>query len=305
MKRTAAVQRELSRYKGSYDLIMQMQTICAPGFDTANVRYAIYADNTMALTQRLYPLWARLSRSEARRWMELEAHVSRSAVLVFTMSEFARSSMINDYDCHPDRVVAIGAGLNQFVEELDEARSGPPRALFVGEEFTRKGGDVLLEAWRPVVTEIPDAELIVAGPQREPNGINLPGVHWVGPVNRDRLAALYRSADLFVMPSIFEPWGHVFLEAMGYGLPCIGTRCCAMPEIIDDGVTGRLVAPGECEPLAATLIELLTQPGQAAEMGRVAHARVLAAHRWSDVVARAAVHLDRQPVADALSLGAA
>lgn len=292
LKRTAAVQHELSRFGDSYDLILQMQTLCAPGFDTATVPFAIYVDNTMALTQRFYPPWARLSRSEANQWMQLEAGVSRSASVVFTMSEFARRSMIEDYDCQPDQVVTIGAGVNQFIEELDYTSSATSRALFVGEEFVRKGGQVLLDAWRAVMAEIPAAELIVAGPRRDPRAASHRGVRWVGPVDRDRLASLYRSADVFVMPSIFEPWGHVFLEAMGYGLPCIGTTCCAMAEIIDDGVTGRLVPPGEYEPLAAAIIDLLTRRSQAANMGRIAHTRVLAGHRWSDVVDRVAVQLD-------------
>ncbi len=53
---------------------------------------------------------------------------------------------------------------------------------------------------------------------------------------------------MFVLPSKFDAWGHVFVEAMGNGLPCIGTNCCAMPEIIEEGVTGRLVprADPEC-----------------------------------------------------------
>ena len=65
---------------------------------------------------------------------------------------------------------------------------------------------------------------------------------WAGRIDRDALAELYRRATVFVLPSLFDAWGHVFVEAMGYGLPCIGTDCCAMPELIEDGISGRLVA---------------------------------------------------------------
>ena len=54
------MQRALARHQGSYDLIMQLQTLCAPGFDRSGVPYVIYTDNTMVLTQRLYPDWAPL-----------------------------------------------------------------------------------------------------------------------------------------------------------------------------------------------------------------------------------------------------
>ena len=116
---------------------------------------------------------------------------------------------------------------------------------------------------------------------------NLPGIEWIGKVtDRKQLGRLYQEAAVFVMPSLFEPWGHVFYEAMGYGLPCIGTNCCAMPEIIEDGVTGLLVPPGQPKPLAAALIELLGDPLRAGEMGRSAHGRVLTGHTWDDVVER-------------------
>lgn len=295
MHRTEAVQRGLRRYQGAYDLVMQLQTLCAPGFDRQGVPYAIYTDNTMALTRRVYPSGVHLSPDAAGQWMQFEAEVCQSASAVFTFSEFARGSVIDDYGCSPDRVVAVGAGANQLLRSLGEKDYAAPRALFVGVDFMRKGGYVLLEAWKIVREHVPAAELIIAGPRRDPRSAGLPGVSWSGQVDRNQLTALYQSASVFVMPSLFEPWGHVFLEAMGHGLPCVGTTCCAMPEIIDDGVSGRLVPPGKAEPLAAGLIELLTEPGQTARMGNAAHAKVLHGNNWLDVIDRVAMHLSTVP----------
>lgn len=295
MMRTAQVQAGLDRQTSPYDLIMQMQTLCAPGFDRRGVPYAIYTDNTMALTQRLYPPGARLSAAGARRWMDLEADVCNAASAVFTLSEFARESVIDDYGCAPERVVAVGAGTNQYLAELPERVTDIPRALFVGEDFTRKGGRVLLDAWQRVIEEIPEAELVIAGPRRNPVPAETRGVRWVGRVNRDTLASLYESASVFVLPSLFEPWGFVFFEAMGHGLPCVGTSHCAMPEIIDDGITGRLVPPGQSEPLAAVLTEMLTDPEITAVMGRAAYDEVMTGNSWSDVIDRVAAQLDDQP----------
>lgn len=290
-KRTKAVQRRLWRYQGDYDLIMQLQTLCAPGFDRQGVPYAIYTDNTMALTKRLYPAGMGLSPDAAAEWMCFEAEICQSASAVFTFSEFARCSVIDDYGCSPERVVAVGAGANQSLGSLGEKDYSAPRALFVGVDFARKGGYILLEAWRTVQEHVPDAELIIAGPNRDPGRTGFTGVSWVGQVDRDALAMLYKSASVFVMPSLFDAWGHVLLEAMGHGLPCIGTSCCAMPEIIDDGITGRLVPPRQIEALAAGLIELLSEPKKTATMGTAAHAKVLNGSRWSDVIDRIATHL--------------
>ena len=286
-RRTKSVQRGLASHRGDHDVILQIQTLFAPGFDRAGVPYAIYTDNTMALTRRHHPAWAPISDRAAAAWMEYEASIFREAAVVLTYSEFARRSAIEDYGCSPDSVVAVGAGANQMLDSLGESEKdyASPRALFVGFEFERKGGPVLLDAWPLVRARIPGAELVIAGPTR-PAGALPDGVEWVGPSDREALGVLYRSATLFVMPSLFEPWGHAFVEAMGHGLACIGTTRCAMPEIIDDGVTGRLVAAGEPAPLADALIELLSDSAKRAAMGAAAYERVRRERRWSHVADR-------------------
>ena len=147
--------------------------------------------------------------------------------------------------------LAIGAGANQWLTSLDDRAAQGRRALFVGNQFERKGGDVLLRAWPQVVRRLPDAELILVGPKRDPAPGFGHGVSWRGRVDRAELERLYRTSAAFVLPSLFEPWGHVFVEAMGFGLPCIGTDSCAMPELIEDRVSGRLVTPGDPTDLAA------------------------------------------------------
>jgi hypothetical protein len=87
-----------------------LQTKHAPCLDCAGVPYVIYTDNTMALTQRVYPAWAPLPPRAASRWLRFEAEICRSASIVFTFSEFARRSVIADYGCAPERVEAVGAG---------------------------------------------------------------------------------------------------------------------------------------------------------------------------------------------------
>jgi alpha-maltose-1-phosphate synthase len=291
---TQSVQRSLLTHRGNHDLIMQFQTLCAPGLDRGGVPYAIYTDNTMALTQRHYPKWAPLSPRAAKRWIEYEASIFREASSVFTYSEFTRRSAIEDYGCEPQSVVAAGAGANQLLPCPREHDVLAPRALFVGFEFERKGGFVLLDAWPQVRARVPNAELVIAGPDRRPRRALPRGVRWVGRVNRAALTELYEAASVFVMPSLFEPWGHVFLEAMGHGLPCIGTDRCAMPEIIQERVTGRLVAAGEPEPLADALVELLADPVKRAQMGRAGYEKVRLERRWTNVVDRVLEHLGAQ-----------
>ncbi len=280
-KLDATLERQLRLRAGTYDLVVQLQTLCSPSRP-----YVIYTDNTMALTQRLYPRYAPLGSRQARAWLEFEARVCRDAEIVFTFSEFARGSVLADYGCPPERVLAVGAGANQLAATIEHRDHAQPRALFVGNEFERKGGEVLLSAWRLVRERLPDAQLVVAGPNRASSSALPPGVTWLGRLSRNELETQYRAATTFVMPSLFEAWGHVFVEAMGYGLACVGSDCCAMPEIIDDGVTGVLVAPGEPEPLARALADLLGDPAKADAMGRAGQAKVLSSLTWGHVADR-------------------
>ncbi len=288
-KLNAALDRELDRRRGEYDLIVQHQTLCAPR--ATNTPFVIYTDNTMALTQRLRPGYAPLSRRDAQRWQEFERSVCRRALTVFTCSEFARSSVIRDYGCAPERVATVGAGANMLMQSPPDRSRARPSALFAGVQFERKGGRTLLEAWPAVRRRVSNAELVIAGPRRNPAGRPQDGVRWVGRVGRAELGRLYTDATVFVMPSEFEPWGLVFAEAMGAGLPCIGANCCAMPEIIQDEVSGRLVTPGNAQELAMALVQLLGDSSQAAEMGRAGHRRATTELTWPAVADRIAGHL--------------
>lgn len=284
---TGAVERQLRRHDGSFDLIFQVQTVFAPGQLEARRPFVVYTDNIISLTERLYPAWARLSTAEFRHRRELEARICRSAAHVLAWSDFLRDALIGDYGCEPSRVSRVGAGANIVLPSLESRRWDSATAIFVGRDFARKGGLVLLDAWARVRERLPHARLIVAGPPSPPEGVDLTGVDWRGPVaSRAELVSLYETASVFAMPSLFEPWGHVFLEAMGCGLPCIAADHCAMPEIVSNEQTGLLVAPGEAQPLADALVRLLEDPPLAEAWGRRAHASVSSQHRWSDVAER-------------------
>lgn len=285
------LERELDARRGDFDLIVQMQTLCSPRSDTVTAPYVIYTDNTMALTQRHRPASALIPPRMLADWLAFEARTCREAQAVFTFSEFARASVIDDYGCAPEHVLAVGTGANQALPEPAPAPEGPPRVLFIGREFERKGGRILLAAWERVHAQRPEAELRVAGPRQDPIGDFGRGVHYMGKLTRAQLAQEYRSASVFVLPSLFEPWGFVFIEAMGYGLPCIGADCCAMPEIIDAGVSGLLAGPGDPDSLARVMLELLGDPARARAMGAAGHAKAQQHYTWDRVAERVLGHL--------------
>jgi glycosyltransferase involved in cell wall biosynthesis len=95
------------------------------------------------------------------------------------------------------------------------------------------------------------------------------------------------------MPSICEPWGIVFCEAMAYKLPCIGTNTDSMPEIIQEGQTGFIVPPNDHKALADRIITLLSDEELMRKMGEQGYQRVKRDFTWNRVAAKMEEHLQQ------------
>jgi alpha-maltose-1-phosphate synthase len=292
--RTQNAERILKEWDGKYDLIVQLHTLFSAGFDLNKRPYILVTDNTYANTVRYWPQWAPVSGAKQREEsIELEKEVYNHAQFCFTWSEFTRQSFINDYGVPPDRVIAVGGGANFIAPDLSQKPYDTQTAVFVGYEFERKGGYYLLEAWKQVNQQLPDAKLYIIGPY-EPLADPIPGVHWLGRIdNRDELRRRLTESTLFVMPSLFEPYGHAFTEAMGMGLPVVAANHCAMPEIVHHNESGLLVPPRDAQSLAETLVMLLSDPRRASELGHGAYQQIQQAGTWDDVITRMAPYIRR------------
>ena len=207
---------------------------------------------------------------------------------IYTMSRWLAESFVRDFGVDPMKVVPVGAGINlPYVSEPQSADCRENKILFVGAAFERKGGQYLLEAFAEVKREVKDATLTIIGPTLAglPDGVQCLNF---APKNTqtglDLLLNQYASSSVFVMPSLYEPFGIVFLEAMAHRLPCIGSNICAMPEIIDDGITGFVVPPRNSRALANSIIELLKNPGARKVMGENGYAKYRREYTWDVVV---------------------
>ena len=166
----------------------------------------------------------------------------------------------------------IGAA---FADASAPGEAGP-FALIVGRlaaDERYKGHDLLLNIWPGVLAQFPGARLVVAGdgddrPRLERAAAALgSAVSFTGEVDDARLAALYRDCSFFVMPSSEEGFGLVFLEAMRAGKACIGAVGAAA-ELIEDGVTGFVVDPGNSATIEKTVVRLFRDPALAERLGR-------------------------------------
>ncbi|NHF61903.1 glycogen synthase [Microcella pacifica] len=253
------------------------------------------------------------------RWIEKSAFESADAVVA--VSDGMRRDILR---CYPgldeSRVSVIHNGIDldrwRRVDDADAVRAlgidpDRPSVVFVGRITRQKGLPYLLAAARRLPPEVqlvlcagaPDTPQIledvragVASLQDERSGVvwidQMLGIH--------DLSAVLSNATTFVCPSVYEPLGIVNLEAMACGAPVVGTATGGIPEVVDDGVTGRLVPidqvhDGSGTPLdperfiadlAGVLIEVVSDPAAAAAMGAAGRERAETEFSWSSIAER-------------------
>lgn len=87
---------------------------------------------------------------------------------------------------------------------------------------------------------------------------SIQGFYFYGDVSRPIIQELMNNCDIFCMPSYFEAYGLVFIEALAFGLPCIGRKCCEMPYFIEEGTTGELVDTDDVDELVTKIEKILS-----------------------------------------------
>ena len=202
---------------------------------------------------------------------------SRASAIV-AWSEWARRSLLQDYGIESEKVTVIPPGIDLDLwqvppEKAREDVGRKPRLLFVGVDFDRKGGDVLMEAFRgPLAGR---AVLDVVSPEAGslPSQTSDIHVHRNLSINSPELRTLFSSADMFVLPTHNDCTPLAILEAMGSGLPVVATDVGAIREQVAHDVTGLLVAPGDVADLAAAIQSLIDQPAKRVAMGAAGRAR--------------------------------
>jgi len=188
-----------------------------------------------------------------------------------TWCQWAKDSLVSDYGVAPEKVhvIAPGVDLAQWprhngAERVRASMDRLPRLLFVGGDFERKGGNVLLEAFNRYLQHECELSIVTQSPVAP--GRNLHVYHNVTP-NSDTLLQLYAEADIFVFPTLADCAPLAVPEGMAAALPVISTRVGAIPEMVQDGEQGILVDPGNVEQLYLAIRQLLDSPALRASMG--------------------------------------
>ncbi len=191
----------------------------------------------------------------------------RSALLV-PWSSWVRTSLVEEYRVAPAKIEIIPPGVDLAGwDRVEQPRSGLPQVLFVGGDFARKGGDSVVEWFRQRGRGLCELRIVTSDPAA--TALEAPDIH----VHRDlrpnsqALRQLYWRSDLLVLPSRSEPFGIACVEALAASLPTVVTAVGGLTDIVEDGVNGYVIPPGDAQALDAALQALLRSPERRLSMG--------------------------------------
>ena len=229
----------------------------------------------------------------AKSWIECEKRIYQNATLNFTMSSNISKSIVEDYSCKPEKISCVYCGANVQAtedERFDENRFSNKNILFVGVDWQRKGGPVLEEAFKTVLSTYRDATLTIVGCTPR---LNLPNCNVVGRVLLSDVKKYFMQASIFCLPTTLEPFGIVFLEAMAHRLPVIGSNIGAIPDFISEGKNGYMVEPYNSRQLARRIIELIGSGEKCKAFGEYGHKFFWNRYTWEKTGVRIRENIER------------
>lgn len=199
-----------------------------------------------------------------------------SARALVTWCNWTANSLENDYQVDPDKVQVVHPGVDLDLFRPPDRRpvNLKPRLLFVGGDFTRKGGFELLEALQSLESTF-ELDIVSGGAPDLSGGYR---VHAGLAPQSEGLLELFRRADIFVLPTRGDCFPQAIAEALASGLPVIATDVGGIREMVTPGVNGYLVPPRAPQDLARALRSLIDDPALRRRMGSESLARAREAH---------------------------
>lgn len=253
-----------------------------------------YHDGNLAQLVKSPYMPKNISKAKVKRALMYEEEVYQGMEKIFTMSEYLKRSFCEDFGIDEKKITCIGCGINldEIPDEVEKDYE-KKNILFIGRDFYRKGGEQILRAFKTVREKFTNAKLFIIGPQKVdlPRELSLGVVHLgflskKDPIQREVFRTTMQESSLFVMPSLYEPFGIAPLEAMVNQIPCILTNGWAFPEMVKPGLNGELVECADTNDLSEKMLSLLSSPSRLREMGLAGRKLVLENYTWDTVVAR-------------------
>jgi glycogen(starch) synthase len=246
-----------------------------------DIPFAMMLDYTVAIAEKKHPAKRFVNPKSKKKYMEKERDAYKSATYLFSWSSIVAQSLKTDYGIHPKNIIITGAGGNVQDAFTDEKTFGSKIILFNGSDFHRKGGDILMEAFKKVHATDPAIKLYIIGVNK---GIDAENVFYKGNADREELKKLFTECDIVVAPARCDPFPGFVIEAMQFGIPCIVSNNDGMPEIVDHHQNGIVLTELSVFELSIAITDLLNDHATLVKYSKAAQAKIRSTLNW-DVVA--------------------
>jgi len=256
---------------------------------------AKYIATNQGLINALEPLYVPSNiKSQIAKYLifpilkRMDETVYRQSDKVIAISNSIKEEMIHFLGLPASKIVVAYNGINPSEYKTGTGENTKPILLYVGRLVPQKGIEFLIESIKIIKKRTDNFILSIAGSGILENKIKqiiqdydlTQNVKLIGFIDKPALIDVYSNADVLVVPSLYEPFGLVNIEAMACGIPVVGSNVGGIPEIIDDGKTGLLVQPGNPEELATAITRLLENKELRKKMGAAGRKRAKLYFDW-------------------------
>ncbi|HEU4424311.1 MAG TPA: glycosyltransferase family 4 protein [Pilimelia sp.] len=294
--------RLLASHRARYDVVHDNQSLGYGLLDlprlglplVTTIHHPIQIDRALELASA-----TGFRRVSLRRWYgftTMQRRVAGRLRDVITVSESSRAEIVRHLGVPADRIriVPVGTDAELFSPDPGVARIPGRVVTTASADVPLKGLLPLVEAIAKVRTERP-AELVVVGSVRAGGPVAElveryslgDAVRFTGRLSHDELVHELRSAEVAVVPSLFEGFSLPVIEAMACATPVVATTAGALPEVAGaDGRTALLVPPGDAQALAGAISRALAEPTLRASLGAAGRERVVTRFTWRAAAAR-------------------
>lgn len=283
--------REATKIVKSFSNIDAIFQSSALFFPETSIPVFMYLDATLPLALNCSGHSASpvtlLSKKIIKEAMQIDKFVYNKMAGILTWSEWCSQSVIKDFGINTNKVHNVGVGTGLRLESQAKKNDDGKTILFAGKDFERKGGPLLIEAFKIAREEIPNLRLTIVGSNPPIEGKGIKVIGYIEGTQTDfmkRMIELYQTSTILVMPSYYETFGLVYLEAMYFGVPCIALKKEPISEFVIDHNTGILIDEPNPQKLANTIIELMTNKSLLQKLSRNARALVLEKYTWDKIV---------------------
>jgi glycosyltransferase involved in cell wall biosynthesis len=294
--------RELRKRRGDFDIVHDNQVLGYGNLGiprlglplVTSIHHPISVDRRIELAAAQG--WKKLSM---RRWygfVRMQARVARRIGPVLTVSQSSKDDIIRDFKAPADQVHILPLGVDtRIFHPRTPARAAGRIVAVASADSPIKGVATLIRAVAKLATERDIHLTVVSKPRPGGPTERLVGelslrdrVRFVNGISDDELGALLASAEIAVVPSLYEGFSLPAVEHMASGTPLVASRTGALPEVVGDAA--ELVAPGDAEQLAATLRRLHDSPAERTRLADAGYRRVQERFTWRAVALAALGH---------------